>query len=62
MNKEELNNKCVYFHINPLKNHIFYVGIGTEKRPYSKIGRSDFWWDTVNKYGYIVDITLENLS
>lgn len=62
MNKEKLNDTCVYFHINPLKNHIFYVGIGYNKRAYEKHGRSKFWYDTVNKYGYIVDVCHENLS
>lgn len=59
---EKLNNTCVYFHINPLKNEIFYVGIGNIKRPYSKHNRSLFWNKVKNKYGFIVDIVDENLS
>ena len=27
-----MNNNCVYFHYNPVKQEIFYVGIGNEKR------------------------------
>ncbi len=56
------NDFVLYFHINPLKNHIFYVGIGTKKRPYNKQQRSNFQKYVVKKYGYIVDIVHENLS
>jgi hypothetical protein len=57
-----INNTCVYFHINPLKNEIFYVGIGNKERPYKKHHRSKLWFNIVNKYGYIVDICETNLS
>ena len=54
---------CVYFHINPLKNEIFYVGIGThEKRAYAKCGRNRLWNNVVNKYGYIIDIAHKNID
>lgn len=53
---------CVYFHINPLKNEVFYVGIGNLKRPFSKLGRSKYWYRTVSKYGYIVDVIHTNLT
>ncbi len=57
------NNKyCLYFHINPLKNEIFYVGIGNKDRPYYKYNRSNFWHKIANKYGYIVDIIETNLT
>lgn len=52
----------VYFHINPLKNEIFYVGIGNENRPYHTKGRSDIWNRTVKKYGYIIDIAHSDIS
>ena len=55
-------NKVVYFHINPLTNKVFYVGIGRPKRAYHKHGRSQFWKNEVNKYGYIVDIIHEGLT
>ncbi len=29
-------NNCVYLHVNPIKQEIFYVGVGTEERPYTK--------------------------
>lgn len=53
---------CVYFHINPLKNEVFYVGIGTIKKPYVKYNRSIFWKNTVKKYGYIIDIIHKDLT
>jgi GIY-YIG catalytic domain len=52
----------VYFHINPLKNHVFYVGIGCKRRAYSKEGRNNIWKRTVAKYGFIVDIVEEGLT
>lgn len=55
------NIYCLYYHINATKNHIFYVGIGTKKRAYSKFKRSIFWQNIVNKYNYIVNIVEENL-
>lgn len=58
----KINNICVYFHVNSLKNEVFYVGIGTIKRPYIKYNRSIFWKNTVKKYGYIIDIIHKNLT
>ncbi len=56
------NNNCIYFHINPVKNEIFYVGIGNLKRPYKKYRRSVLWNNIVSKYGYIVNIIETDLS
>ena len=28
---------CVYIHINPINNEIFYVGIGNMRRPFQKV-------------------------
>lgn len=59
----KINKSCVlYFHINPLKNEIFYVGIGNKYRPKSKNNRNQFWLNTVNKYGYIIDIVETDLT
>ena len=55
------NKYCVYFHINPLKNEIFYVGIGSVKRAHSK-SRSKWWKNIVSKYGYIIDIIETDLT
>ena len=53
---------CVYFHINPIKQEVFYVGIGNSKRPYKKQGRSKLWVNTVNKYSHDIIIIHKNLS
>lgn len=55
-------NKCVYFHINPLKNEIFYVGIGGKGRPYNKKKRSKYWYDIVSRFGYIIDIVKDGID
>jgi hypothetical protein len=51
-----MSNNCVYFHVNPIKQEIFYVGIGNKNRPDSKQNRNKYWHNTVNKYGYVVVI------
>lgn len=53
---------CLYFHVNPIKQEVFYIGIGNSKRPWKKIGRSQWWKNEVNKYGYEVIIIHKNLS
>lgn len=53
---------CLYFHINPKTLKVFYVGIGTGRRPFETKGRSSLWERTFRKYGHIVDIIYENLS
>jgi len=57
-----MNSYYIYFHINPLKNEIFYVGKGKGKRAYSHTGRSLYWRNITKKYGYIVDITEDGLT
>ena len=52
----------VYFHVNRITNEVFYVGKGKNKRAYSKRNRSTHWKNTVNKYGYIVEIKNSNLT
>jgi hypothetical protein len=51
---------CVYLHIRKDKNEVFYVGIGNEKRPYSKFGRSKYWSSIINKTDYEVKIIESN--
>lgn len=53
---------CLYFHVNIEKQEPFYVGIGTDERPYSKDGRNIFWNKTTVKYGYIVVVLYVNLT
>lgn len=48
-----------YSHSKP-DGEIFYIGIGNIKRPYKKDKRSEFWYNIVNKYGYLVNIIIEN--
>lgn len=60
--KNILNKYYIYAHVNPLKNEIFYIGKGFDKRAYSKKGRSNIWKNTVAKYGYIIDILQEGLT
>jgi len=54
--------KVLYAHRKETDGSIFYVGIGTEKRPYTNKSRNDYWHNTVNKYGYYVDILSKELS
>lgn len=56
-----MNDKVVYRHLKPC-GEVFYIGIGTKKRPYKKVGRSKLWTNTINKYGYEVQILKEDLS
>jgi hypothetical protein len=52
----------VYVHKNPTTKDIFYVGIGQDRRAFSKM-RSRFWKNYVKKYGQpIVEIINDNLS
>ena len=57
-----LLDKVVYRHIRNDNNSVFYVGMGTETRPYTKSKRSDYWTNIVNKYGYTVEVLSKNLS
>ena len=54
--------KVLYAHRKETDGSIFYVGIGTEKRPYTNKSRNDYWHNTVNKYGYYVDVLSKELS
>ncbi len=56
------NKYYIYFHINPLKNEVFYVGKGHGKRAYCKYKRSKLWNNIVNKYSYIIDIVETGLT
>lgn len=56
------NTKTLYAHRKETDGSVFYIGIGTEKRPYLKQGRNEYWHNTVNKYGYYIDILAKDLS
>lgn len=52
----------VYRHLKP-SGEVFYIGIGVlKKRAYSKHGRNKHWINTVNKYGYEVQILTNNIE
>ena len=51
----------VYLHRIKENNDVFYVGIGTQRRPYSKHSRNKHWKNIVNKNDYVVDITHKDL-
>ena len=47
----------VYLHRIKENNDVFYVGIGSESRAYSKYSRNKHWKNIVSKHDYFVDIT-----
>lgn len=54
---------CVYEHIRPDTNAIFYVGKGSHKRAYSKHRRNKHWNSVVSKAGgYSVRLVADNLE
>lgn len=56
------NNTVVYRHVRLDTNEVFYIGIGTEKRPYRKDKRSKFWKVIIDKTDYRVDIMFYDMS
>jgi hypothetical protein len=55
----------VYRHFKLNTNEVFYIGMGKEKnlkRAHSKRYRNNHWHNTVEKYGYYVDVVATNLS
>jgi hypothetical protein len=52
----------VYRHIRLDSNKVFYIGIGTEYRAYSKHHRNNWWKKVVNKTDYKVEILYNNLT
>jgi hypothetical protein len=55
-------NFYVYFHINPIKGEVFYVGKGWGNRAWEKTYRNRYWHNTANKYGYLIHIVEDNLT
>mgnify|MGYP000109030619 CR=1 FL=1 len=55
-------NKVVYLHRRNDDLSIFYVGMGSKKRPYSKRDRNNYWNNVVKKHGYYTEIVARNLS
>lgn len=54
-------DKVVYFHRKATNGEIFYVGMGSPKRPYYK-RRTEWWQRVVDKYGYTIDIVHKGLT
>ena len=58
-----INIYYLYFHLNPLTNQLFYVGIGTNKRAWEFNARNKHWLNYINKYGDpVVKIIKSNLT
>jgi len=55
-------NYCVYIHRKPGGGDVFYVGIGSPKRPYDFKRRNKFWKYVVNKHGYEIEVLHRGLS
>ena len=55
-------NYYVYRHRRNDTNEVFYVGIGKRNRAKSKRYRNLYWHNTVNKYGYTVEVIQENIT
>lgn len=55
---------CVYRHIRPDTNEVFYVGMGKPKRPYTNTCRNRYWNNIVNlnKGNFKVDILANELT
>jgi hypothetical protein len=57
-----MTNFYVYAHIRKDNGACFYIGKGTNKRYESKVGRSVYWHNIVNKVGFTHNIIANNLS
>jgi hypothetical protein len=53
---------CLYQHTRKTDGGIFYIGIGDNKRPYSKRSRNKHWRHIVNKHDYNVEILVDEIS
>ena len=56
---------CVYAHIRPDTDSVFYIGISkTKSRPYSKHNRNNYWKNIVAKCNgeFTVNILYKDLS
>ena len=56
------NKFYIYFHVNLSTGKVFYIGRGCNDRAWSKRDRNKYWHNTVNKYGYLVQLFEEGLT
>lgn len=62
VNKNNITNAIVYSH-SKLNGEIFYIGISNNiYRPYSKVNRTKYWHNIINKHSYKVDILCNGIS
>tara|TARA_R110000764_G_scaffold110173_2_gene196536 strand:- start:784 stop:1278 length:495 start_codon:yes stop_codon:yes gene_type:complete len=54
-------DKVVYTHRRNDTNKVFYIGMGSPKRPYDK-KRSSQWNNIVNKAGYTIEVVANSLN
>ena len=57
-----MSNYCIYRHIRLDTNEVFYIGIGSVKRPYQKYKRNNYWNSIINKTNYEIQILKSDLS
>lgn len=63
MDEKQLHDRVIYLHRNPKTLIVFYVGIGSRKRPYEFRRRNKKWVKYVLEYGNpIVDVLLVKLT
>lgn len=60
MASTKANNTVVYIHRRKDTNTIFYVGIGSPTRPYTR-RKNKMWLGIVKKYGYEVEVLYKGL-
>lgn len=54
--------KCVYRHVTIIGNKVFYIGIGSRVRAFSKFNRSKIWKEFTSTNEYYVDIVADGLT
>ena len=59
---EDNRTTLLYLHTKKGASEVFYVGIGSSRRPYIIQGRNRWWKRIVNKYDYTVTILADNLT
>ena len=47
---------CLYQHLTADTDEVFYVGIGSLRRPYTRKNRNKQWHDVVKEHGFRVDV------